>query len=121
MNNVFWSTGLGFTVIFLQLVSCSNIGSARQEIKLGEDGGYTDLLIAIHDSVAEDLSLIQTLQVREILFNVTSKKLHSSLKVPSVGANGNHYIAAQVYNMLCKQVGRENIRKSNPLLFPKRT
>ena len=46
-----------------QGISCSNIGSTRQDIELSEDGGYTDLLIAIHDNVPEDHSLIENIKV----------------------------------------------------------
>ena len=46
-----------------QGISCSNIGSTRQDIELSDDGGYTDLLIAIHDNVPEDHSLIEDIKV----------------------------------------------------------
>ena len=45
------------------LATGSNIGSTRQDIQLSDDGGYTDVLIAIHDSVAEDRSILQAIKV----------------------------------------------------------
>ena len=45
------------------LATGSNIGSTRQDIQLSDDGGYTDVLIAIHDSVSEDRSILQAIKV----------------------------------------------------------
>ena len=48
------------------LVTGSNIGSTRQDIQLSDDGGYTDVLIAIHDSVPEDRSILQAIKVSHV-------------------------------------------------------
>ena len=47
----------------LTLVMCSNIGGTRQDLKLDADGGYTDLLIAIHDNVPQDSKIISAVKV----------------------------------------------------------
>lgn len=54
---------LGFVTVIL-CVRGSNIGATRQDISLSDDGGYTDILIAIHSSVHEDSSLIEDIKVR---------------------------------------------------------
>lgn len=45
------------------LVDSSNVGNTRQDISLGTDGGYGDILIAIDDRVTENVEIIEKLQV----------------------------------------------------------
>jgi len=40
-----------------------NIGNTRQKITLSDDGGYGNILIAIDESIPEDLDLLLGLQV----------------------------------------------------------
>ena len=52
--------------IFLMLVilvSSSNIFGDRQDMGLTEDGGYTDMLVAINEDVPEDSRIIFKLKV----------------------------------------------------------
>ena len=54
------------------LATGSNIGSTRQDIQLSDDGGYTDVLIAIHDSVSEDRSILQAIKVSYVYVHTFS-------------------------------------------------
>ena len=45
------------------MVTCGNIGSTRQDINLSDDGGYTDLLVTIDESVPENRNILQNLKV----------------------------------------------------------
>ena len=44
-------------------VTASNIGGDRQDINLSNDGGYTDLLVAISERVTENTEIINKLKV----------------------------------------------------------
>ena len=44
-------------------VNSSNIGGDRQDINLSNDGGYTDLLVAISERVIENTEIIDRLKV----------------------------------------------------------
>ena len=44
-------------------VNASNIGGDRQDINLSNDGGYTDLLVAINERVTENTEIINKLKV----------------------------------------------------------
>ena len=66
-------TYMGKLLLLLSLVStiyCANIGNTRQEINLGEDGGYTGLLVAIDERITESTQLINNIRVivRRTLF-----------------------------------------------------
>lgn len=45
------------------VVMSSNIGSTREEITHNSDGGYSNILIAIDESVVEDRQLLTEIQV----------------------------------------------------------
>ena len=63
-SNMLVSTSKLFLwLLFIDVISCANIGNTRQEIKLSEDGGYTGLLVAIDDRVTENLEIIAKIQV----------------------------------------------------------
>ena len=51
-----------FLVVVI-LVRSSNIFGDRQDIGLTEDGGYTDILVAINENVPEDPRIIFKLKV----------------------------------------------------------
>ena len=57
-------------ILAMAIISCivlavnsSNIGGARQDINLSNDGGYTDLLVAISERVTENTEIINKLKV----------------------------------------------------------
>ena len=53
-----------FTIfVTTAVVHCSNIGATRQDITLDSDGGFIDILIAIHDDVAEDRDILSSIEV----------------------------------------------------------
>lgn len=54
---------LAGTILTIAVVTCSNIGATRQEITLDDDGGFINVLVAIHDDVAEDRSILSALEV----------------------------------------------------------
>ena len=47
----------------VMIVDVSNIGGDRQDINLSNDGGYTDLLVAISERVTENTEIINKLKV----------------------------------------------------------
>ena len=44
-------------------INCSNLGATRQNISLSNDGGYTDLLVAIDERLSENLDILYNIQV----------------------------------------------------------
>lgn len=69
----------------LTLVMCSNIGGTRQDLKLDADGGYTDLLIAIHDNVPQDSKIISAVKVSvtcgEFSFSCESQNIIYKMRI----------------------------------------
>lgn len=57
-------------------VWCDNVGGTRQNIVHDSDGGYTSILLAIDESVPEDLALIDRIQVGD---QVTGQRLGAML------------------------------------------
>ena len=56
-----------FTIfVTTAVVDCSNIGATRQDITLGNDGGFIDILIAIHEDVEEDHGILSSIEVGTI-------------------------------------------------------
>ncbi|XP_067930947.1 calcium-activated chloride channel regulator 1-like [Watersipora subatra] len=63
------------------MTTSSNIANDRESIKLSQDGGYTNLLIAIDEKVSENLDIIEKLKVyvsnaSEILNQATKNRLY---------------------------------------------
>ena len=62
-------------ILFLMTTStinCSNLGGTRQDINLSNDGGYTDLLVAIDERLSENLDILYNIQVQN--FSLASEK-----------------------------------------------
>ena len=53
-------------LVLVPVVSSSNIGKSRQDINIGSDGGYTDILVAIDERVPENQDIVKNLEVGEI-------------------------------------------------------
>ena len=54
---------VSISLMLVILVSSSNIFGDRQDIGLTEEGGYTDILVAINENVPEDPRIIFKLKV----------------------------------------------------------
>ena len=54
---------LSIIYCIVMAVNASNIGGDRQDINLSNDGGYTDLLVAISERVTENTEIINKLKV----------------------------------------------------------
>ena len=53
-----------FTIfVTTAVVDCSNIGATRQDITLDNDGGFIEILIAIHEDVEEDHGILSSIEV----------------------------------------------------------
>ena len=53
-------------------LNASNIGGDRQDINLSNDGGYTDLLVAISVRVTENTEIINRIKVGFHLVNIVT-------------------------------------------------
>ena len=63
-----------FTIfVTTAVVDCSNIGATRQDITLDNDGGFIEILIAIHEDVEEDHGILSSIEVGTI-FLIRIKK-----------------------------------------------
>ena len=55
------------SILVLLAICCkvytSNIGNTRQDIIHNSDGGYSNILIAIHSSVPQDTAVIDKIKV----------------------------------------------------------
>ena len=56
----------------VKTVNASNIGGDRQDINLSNDGGYTDLLVAISVRVTENTEIINRIKVGFHLVNIVT-------------------------------------------------
>ena len=58
---------VSISLMLVILVRSSNIFGDRQDIGLTEEGGYTDILVAVNEDVPEDPRILFKLQVGSYL------------------------------------------------------